>query len=138
VDQVIDLHTHVVPLSTPFLDRPATGNVFAYAVGGLTAATYPHPISVNGVLFSSATGDGRLIACGVLYRYPGLPIMADHGGRTLLTELPRMEFLPDTSDARRELMPETVAACARRLSFDPLLFDAGLLTALVDVVAPTP
>ena len=33
--------------------------------------------------------------------------------------------------------PKTVAAYARRLSFDPLLFDAGLLTALVDVVAPT-
>jgi hypothetical protein len=41
--------------------------------------------------------------------------MTGHGGGSLLTQPTKMEFLPDTSDARRELMPETVAAYARRL-----------------------
>lgn len=63
--------------------------VFVHAVGGPAAATYPHPIAVNGVLFPSPIGDGRLIVCGVLVRHPGPPIMAGHGGGSLLTQLPK-------------------------------------------------
>ena len=69
-------------------------------------------IAVNGVLFPSSIGDalGGLIACGVLARHPGLSIMAGHGGGSLLTQLPRMEFLRGKTDELQELMPEPAAA----------------------------
>jgi aminocarboxymuconate-semialdehyde decarboxylase len=110
--------------------------VFVHAVGGPAAATYPHPMAANGVVFPSSVGDaiGGLIACGVLARHPGLKLMASHGGGSLLTQLPRMGFLRATMPGLDELMPEPPAAYARRMWFDPLLFDPALLRALVDVV----
>lgn len=110
--------------------------LFVHAVGGPAAASYPHPMAANGVVFPSSIGDaiGGLIACGVLARHPGLKLMASHGGGSLLTQLPRMEFLRATTPGLEAQMPEPPAAYARRLWFDPLLFDPALFGALVDVV----
>lgn len=110
--------------------------LFVHAVGGSAAASYPDPMAANGVVFPSSIGNaiGGLIACGVLARHPDLTVMASHGAGSLLTQLPRMEFLRATTPGLAELMPEPPAAYARRMWFDPLLFDPVLFRALVDVV----
>jgi aminocarboxymuconate-semialdehyde decarboxylase len=112
--------------------------VFVHAVGGSAVAGYPHPMAANGVLFPCGIGEaiGGLIACGVLARHPDLQVLVSHGGGALLTQLPRMAFLHDITPALHEITPEPPQAYARRLWFDPLLFDPALLTALAAVVGP--
>ncbi|GAY08482.1 amidohydrolase family protein [Pseudonocardia sp. N23] len=112
--------------------------VFVHAVGGAGVADYPHPMAANGVLFPASIGTaiGGLIATGAIAARPGLRLLASHGGGSLVTELPRIDFLRDTTPALRELMPESAVVSARRLWYDPLLFDAGLLRHLVEVVGP--
>jgi aminocarboxymuconate-semialdehyde decarboxylase len=86
----------------------------------------------NGVLFPNSIGRvaGGLIADGVLARHPGLPVLVSHGGGSLMTMLPRMEYFR----GRSGLPSESVVDYARRLWFDPLVFDAGLLQALIAMV----
>ena len=110
--------------------------VFVHAVGGAAAATYPHPLAANGVVFPADVGQavGGLIATGALARHPRLRLLASHGGGALITQLPRLDFLRAATPGLQELMPEPAAAYARRIWFDPLLFDAGLLARLVDAV----
>jgi len=110
--------------------------VFVHAVGGTAAAGYPHPMAANGVVFPTSIGTaiGALIATGALAARPGLRVLASHGAGSLLTELPRIEFLRGITPALRELMPEPALEYARRLWYDPLLFDAGLLRLLAEAV----
>ena len=110
--------------------------VFVHAVGGSAVADYPHPMAANGVLFPASIGTaiGGLIATGAIVTRPGLRLLASHGGGSLITELPRIDFLRDTTPALRELMPEPAVSSARRLWYDPLLFDPALVRHLADVV----
>lgn len=110
--------------------------VFVHAVGGAAAASFPHPMAANGVVFPASIGTaiGALIATGGLAARPGLRMLASHGGGSLVTQLPRIDFLRSTTPALRELMPEPAAEYARRLWYDPLLFDAGLLRLLADAI----
>lgn len=110
--------------------------VFVHAVGGAAAAGFPHPMAANGVVFPASIGVavGGLIATGALAARPGLRLLASHGGGSLITELPRIEFLRGTTPALAQLMPEPAATYARQLWYDPLLFDAGLLRHLAEVV----
>ena len=121
-----------------FLDEAARLGllVFVHAVGGSAAADFPHPLAANGVLFPASIGTaiGGLIATGAIAARPGLRLLASHGGGSLITELPRIDFLRDTTPALGELMPESAARSARRLWYDPLLFDTALLRHLADVV----
>lgn len=110
--------------------------VFVHAVGEALAATFPHPAAANGVVFPTSIGAavGGLIATGALERHPRLQLLASHGGGALRTSLPRLAFMRATTPALHELMPQEPAVYARRLWYDPLLFDATLLAALVEVV----
>lgn len=110
--------------------------VFVHAAGGPAVESYPHPMAANGVVFPATIGMaiGGLIATGALAARPGLRVLASHGGGALMTELPRIDFLRSITPAVAELMPESAVESARRLWYDPLLFDAGLLRHLVDVV----
>lgn len=110
--------------------------VFVHAVGGPAATGFPHPMAANGVVFPTSIGIaiGALIATGALAARPGLRILASHGGGSLMVELPRIEFLRGITPALAELMPEPATQYARRLWYDPLLFDAGLLRHLAGVV----
>lgn len=132
----------VAPLHAPawseFLDEAERLGllVFLHSVGGPATAGYPHPMAANGVLFPNSIGEavGGLIATGTLARRPRLRLLASHGGGSLLTQLPRIDFLRDNTPRLREVMPERAVESARRLHYDPLLFDAGLLAHLVTVV----
>lgn len=132
----------VAPLHAPewsgFLDEAERLGllVFLHATGGPAAARYPHPMSANGVLFPNSVGEGvgGLIATGALARRPGLRVLASHGGGSLLTQLPRIDFLREITPELRELLPEPAAESARRVWYDPLLFDTGLLAHLVATV----
>ncbi|MHA6784669.1 amidohydrolase family protein [Pseudonocardia saturnea] len=121
-----------------FLDEAARLGllVFVHAVGGATAADYPHPMAANGVLFPASIGTaiGGLIVTGAVAARPELRVLASHGGGSLITELPRIDFLRDTTPALRELMPEPAVRSAQRLWYDPLLFDPALVGHLADVV----
>lgn len=110
--------------------------VFVHAVGGPAVADYPHPMAANGVVFPASIGTaiGGLIATGAVAARPRLRILASHGGGALLTELPRIDFLRATTPAVAELMPESARDSARRLWYDPLLFDPRLVRHLADVV----
>lgn len=110
--------------------------VFVHAVGGAAVADYPHPMAANGVVFPASIGTaiGGLIATGALAARPRLRMLASHGGGALLTELPRIDFLRATTPAVADLMPESAVESARRLWYDPLLFDARLVRHLADVV----
>jgi aminocarboxymuconate-semialdehyde decarboxylase len=110
--------------------------VFVHAVGGPSAAGFPHPSAANGILFPNAVGEavGGLIGTGVLARHPRLRLLISHGGGSLLSSLPRLNFLWSATPELRGLMPEPPAHYARQLWYDPLLFDAGLLNALVHIV----
>jgi len=110
--------------------------VFVHAVGGADVASFGDPGLANGVLFPNSIGRtvGGLIANGVLARFPRLQLLVSHGGGSLLTMLPRMEHFRARSEAARELLPESISDYARRLWFDPLVFDPGLLQALAAVV----
>jgi aminocarboxymuconate-semialdehyde decarboxylase len=110
--------------------------VFLHAVGGAAAATFPHPAAANAIVFPADIGVavGGLIATGVLARHPRLRLLASHGGGSLLTQLPRLDFLRAGTPALQELMPEPATEYARRVFFDPLLFDAGLLAHLARTV----
>jgi aminocarboxymuconate-semialdehyde decarboxylase len=110
--------------------------VFVHAVGGPAAAGFPHPMAANGVVFPASIGIavGALIATGALAARPRLRVLVSHGGGSLMTELPRLEFLRSITPALEELMPEPAAEYARQLWYDPLLFDAGLLRHLAGVV----
>jgi aminocarboxymuconate-semialdehyde decarboxylase len=110
--------------------------VFVHAVGGSAASSFPHPMSANGVVFPPSIGIamGGLIATGALAARPRLRVLASHGGGSLMTELPRIEFLRSTTPELRELMPEPAAEYARQLWYDPLLFDVGLLSHLAGAV----
>ncbi|HEX3786484.1 MAG TPA: amidohydrolase family protein [Pseudonocardiaceae bacterium] len=130
------------PLHTPawsgFLDEAERLGllVFVHAVGGPAASHYAHPMAANGVLFPISIGAaiGGLIATGALAARPGLRVLASHGGGSLVTELPRIDFLREITPELRELMPESAVDSARRLWYDPLLFDAGLLAQLATIV----
>jgi aminocarboxymuconate-semialdehyde decarboxylase len=110
--------------------------VFVHAVGGSAVADYPHPMAANGVVFPASIGTaiGGLIATGAVAARPGLRILASHGGGALVTELPRIDFLRATTSAVADLMPESAQDSARRLWYDPLLFDPRLVRHLADVV----
>lgn len=110
--------------------------LFVHAVGGPEAAYYPHPMAANGVLFPASIGAAvaGLITSGALSARPRLQVLASHGGGSLITQLPRIDFLRDTTPELRALMPEAAVASARRLWYDPLLFDAGLLRHLARTV----
>ncbi|MFI9386656.1 amidohydrolase family protein [Kutzneria sp. NPDC052558] len=110
--------------------------VFVHAVGGAEIASFSDPGLANGVLFPNSIGRaiGGLIANGVLARFPRLQVLASHGGGSLVTMLPRMEYFRERSSAAQELLAESVSDYARRVWFDPLVFDAGLLQALAAVV----
>nr|WP_271209167.1 amidohydrolase family protein [Rhodococcus wratislaviensis] len=132
----------IAPLHAPawagFLDEAERLGllVFVHAVGGTAAADYPHPMAANGVVFPANIGMavGGLIATGALATRPNLHILASHGGGALMTELPRIDFLRNITPELRELMPESAAETARRIWFDPLLFDVGLVQHLARVV----
>jgi aminocarboxymuconate-semialdehyde decarboxylase len=79
---------------------------------------------------------GGLIATGAMQRHPDLSLLASHGGGSLITSLPRLDYMRRTTPALQELLPATPAEYARRLWYDPLLFDAALLAVLADVVGP--
>lgn len=113
--------------------------VFVHAVAaGHELATYPHPMAANGVLFPAGIGTalGGLIATGALASRPTLRILASHGGGSLMTEIPRIDFLRKTNPVLREIMPESAADTARRLWFDPMLFDADLVHQLARIAGP--
>ncbi|MEU4674711.1 amidohydrolase family protein [Amycolatopsis sp. NPDC023774] len=112
--------------------------VFVHAAGGAAVADYPHPMAANGVVFPASIGTalGGLIVTGALAARSGLRLLASHGGGALITELPRIDYLREITPALRELMPESAVDSARRLWFDPLLFDAGLVRHLAETVGP--
>jgi aminocarboxymuconate-semialdehyde decarboxylase len=93
-------------------------------------------MSANAIVFPADIGVavGALIATGVLARHPRLRLLASHGGGSLLTQLPRLDFLRAGTPALQELMPEPPTVYARRVFFDPLLFDARLLAHLARTV----
>ena len=108
--------------------------LFLHAVG--TPTPYPHPLAANGVVFPASIGQAvaGLIASGTCARHPELRILASHGGGSVLSSLPRLEFLRAATPALQELMPEPPAVYARRMWFDALVFDAVPLRALVELV----
>ncbi|MFI5611707.1 amidohydrolase family protein [Amycolatopsis sp. NPDC051903] len=110
--------------------------VFLHAVGSPAAQWFPQPMAANGVLFPNSIGEGvaGLIATGALARRPRLRILASHGGGSLPAQLARLDFLRDITPPLQELMPEPATVSARRVWFDPLLFDTGLLSHLVTTV----
>jgi aminocarboxymuconate-semialdehyde decarboxylase len=112
--------------------------IFIHAVAGPELATYPHPMAANGVLFPAGIGTaiGGLIATGALASRPELRILVSHGGGSLMTELPRIDFLRNTNPALQDLMTEPAADTARRLWFDPMLFDANLVQQLARIAGP--
>jgi aminocarboxymuconate-semialdehyde decarboxylase len=93
-------------------------------------------MAANAIVFPADIGVavGALIATGVLARHPRLRLLASHGGGSLLTQLPRLDFLRAGTPALQELMPEPPTVYARRVFFDPLLFDVGLLAHLARTV----
>lgn len=112
--------------------------VFVHAVGGPAAASFRHRSAANGVLFPNSIGSaiGSLLADGLLARHPGLQLLASHGGGSLITMLPRIEYFRTTVPDLATVLPAPVVEYARRLWFDPLLFDRALLQVLTDTVGP--
>jgi aminocarboxymuconate-semialdehyde decarboxylase len=110
--------------------------VFVHSVGGPVVAEFPHPMAANGVVFPASIGVaiGALIATGALANRPDLRILASHGGGSLMTELPRIEFLRGITPQLLEIMPRPALEYARQLWYDPMLFDAQLLRYLASAV----
>ena len=110
--------------------------VFVHAVGGPVVASFRHRSVANGVLFPNSIGAaiGSLLANGLLARHPDLQLLASHGGGSLITMLPRIEYFRTTVPDLATVLPAPVVEYARRLWFDPLLFDPTLLQVLADTV----
>lgn len=108
--------------------------VHAVAPPGRSAGL--HPRAANGVVFPNAVGEAAagLIASGAMARHPGLRLLLSHGGGSLPALLPRIAYLRQETPELQEIMPEEPVATARRMWFDPLVFDAATLQGLVDLV----
>jgi aminocarboxymuconate-semialdehyde decarboxylase len=95
-----------------------------------------HPRAANGVVFPNAIGEAAagLIAAGTMARHPSLKLLLSHGGGSLVSLLPRITYLRSETPELQEVMPDEPITYARRMWFDPLVYDAGLLRQLADAV----
>jgi aminocarboxymuconate-semialdehyde decarboxylase len=108
--------------------------VFVHSVG--RADTFGHPMAGTSAIFPSRIGEALagLIANGVLARHPGLTILASHGGGSLPASVARLDFVRTMTPEVLAYMPEPAAVYARRLWYDPLVFDPAVLGLLVELV----
>lgn len=134
------------PVSGPLHAAPWDGFLDEAARRGLLilvhAVTPPkrgdglHPRAANGVVFPNAIGEAAagLIAAGTMARHPSLKLLLSHGGGSLASLLPRISYLRAETPELQEIMPDEPVTYARRMWFDPLVYDAGLLRQLADAV----
>jgi aminocarboxymuconate-semialdehyde decarboxylase len=74
----------------------------------------------------------HLVMAGVLERHPGLRILLAHGGGAVLALRGRLRHAHERLGPARARLREPVEASLRRLHFDTITHDPGLLRALVD------
>lgn len=108
--------------------------VFVHSVGAVTE--FGNAMAGTSAIFPARIGEALagLIANGVLARHPGLRLLASHGGGGLPASVARLDFVRDMTPLTREFMPEPAATYARRIWFDPLVFDAAVLRLLIELV----
>jgi aminocarboxymuconate-semialdehyde decarboxylase len=108
--------------------------VFVHSVGSVTE--FDHVMAGTGAIFPARIGEALagLIANGVLARHPRLRVLASHGGGGLPASVARLDFVRDMAPSTRETMPEPAATYARRIWFDPMVFDPAVLCLLIELV----
>jgi aminocarboxymuconate-semialdehyde decarboxylase len=86
--------------------------------------------TVGNPLETAVTG-ADLVMAGVLERFPGLRVVLAHGGGALLSLRGRLRKAHSFQPQARARLAGTTDACLRRLYYDTVTHDAGLLAALV-------
>lgn len=134
------------PVSGPLHTEPWDGFLEEAARRGLLILVHAiappkrgdglHPRAANGVVFPNAIGEAAagLIAAGTMARHPSLKLLLSHGGGSLASLLPRISYLRAETPELQDIMPDEPITYARRMWFDALVYDAGLLRQLADAV----
>jgi aminocarboxymuconate-semialdehyde decarboxylase len=80
----------------------------------------------------TAVAGAHLVMAGVLERFPGLRVVLAHGGGALLSLRGRLRKAHSFQPQARSRLTGTPDASLRRLYYDTVTHDTGLLRALVD------
>jgi aminocarboxymuconate-semialdehyde decarboxylase len=80
----------------------------------------------------TAVAGAHLVMAGVLERFPGLRVVLAHGGGALLSLKGRLRKAHSFQPQARSRLTGTPDASLRRLYYDTVTHDTGLLRALVD------
>jgi aminocarboxymuconate-semialdehyde decarboxylase len=122
---------------------------FFEAAQTLNAAIFVHPLRPAGmdrlvgppsleqiVAFPGEIGlaAASLITGGLLDRFPRLRIALSHGGGSIQSLLPRMQFAWERQDALREAIPVAPVDAARTLYYDDLLYSTTAIRSLIETV----
>lgn len=122
---------------------------FFEAAQALGAAIFVHPLRPAGmdrlvgpasleqiVAFPGEIGlaAASIITSGLTMRFPRLRIALSHGGGSIQTLLPRMQFAWERQLALRDAIPVAPMDAARTLYYDDLLYSAVAIRALIDTV----
>jgi predicted TIM-barrel fold metal-dependent hydrolase len=96
---------------------------------------YGHAFPVAlGFPFETTVAVARLIFGGVLQRYPGLRIVASHGGGTIPYLAGRLDAGWRSDESVRERLPVPPTEDLRKLFLDALVYEAGALRAAASLV----
>jgi aminocarboxymuconate-semialdehyde decarboxylase len=77
-----------------------------------------------------------LITGGVLEKFPNLKIFVSHGGGTISTMLPRLNYGWETMEDFRKVCPQSPSYYAKKIFYDTLVYDVTTLNYLTDSVGP--
>jgi aminocarboxymuconate-semialdehyde decarboxylase len=127
------------PFFTPFFaEAEAEGiSIFIHALHPVGADRMVGPPSLSALIgfpTENALAVASLITGGVLEKFPNLKVFVSHGGGTISTILPRLNYGWETMEDMRKMCPKPPSYYAKKIFYDTLVYDVNTLNYLIEMV----
>lgn len=124
------------PYFTPFFaEAEAEGiAIFIHALRPIGNDRIAGPSALSALIgFPTENGlaVASLITGGILEKFPKLKIYVSHGGGTISTILPRLNYGWETMEEIRKVCPQPPGYYARKIYYDTLVYDINALRYLL-------
>jgi aminocarboxymuconate-semialdehyde decarboxylase len=127
------------PFFTPFFaEAEAEGIViFIHALHPIGSDRIAGPSALSALIgfpTENALAVASLITGGILEKFPNLKIYVSHGGGTISSILPRLNYGWETMDEIRKICLKAPAFYAKKIHYDTLVYDINAFNNLLNTV----
>ncbi|MCQ6276318.1 amidohydrolase family protein [Bacillus sp. V3B] len=101
---------------------------------GMVPLQDPELAAKIGFPTENALAVASLITGGILEKSPNLKVFVSHGGGTISTILPRLNYGWETMEDMKKICPEPPIHYAQKIFYDTLVYDTRTLNYLIETV----